>query len=165
MKLLIWPLKYYSLRYREPSLTVPSWCLWEANYCPSKMSAVLFFPLRIYLFERDSTWAWVGQGRGGGRGKTDSLLSWKLDLRSSHLEIMTWAKNLSWTLNQLSHPSFFLKILFLRNCYIWRGAKNYNLNIQSCMLYGLSQPGAPKMSTFLSPESVNMLPYMAKGLC
>ena len=68
---------------------------------PEWMNLILF--CFIYLREREST-----GGRDRGRERISSRLlpehgAW-LGARSQDAEIMTWVKNQSWRLNQLSHP-------------------------------------------------------------
>ena len=40
---------------------------------------------------------------------------------------------------------FFFKFIYLSNLYTQHGAQTHNLEIKSCMLFQLTQPGAPNM--------------------
>lgn len=46
--------------------------------------------------------------------------------------------------------SLILSFIYVGNLYMQQGAGTHNRKIESCMLYPLSQPGAPIVEVFLT---------------
>ena len=74
------------------------------------------------------------------------------------LWLIQWRQEGSLSLS-LSLSFSFLKVLFVSNLYPQCGAQTYNSEIKRCMLYWLSQPGAPLLTVFLT-KFLNLLPCL-----